>query len=169
MLAANGEVLVACALEEAWALFNRFEEVAGLIPTVKSIEFVGDEIWATVGVKLGVLSITSRLMLQVVKMEPWRISAEGWSFLGETLHDQVNRRGPEGIERDAKGKITIHLELERHADGGVCVKYAAEVEAFGRLRRIYQSILESKAPTIMEEFAQRLRGALEAQAVETPA
>mgnify|MGYP001611938502 CR=1 FL=1 len=162
MLAASGEVLVACALEDAWALFNRFEEVATLIPTVKSIEFRDEEIWATLGVQLGIISVTSRLMLQVVHMEPWRISAQGWSFLAETMHTQIKKDGgPDGIEKDAKGKLTIHLELAHLNGVGVLVKYAAEVEAFGRLRRIYQSILKSKAPALMEQFAERLRTALE--------
>jgi carbon monoxide dehydrogenase subunit G len=166
MLATKGEVLVACSLDHAWALFNRFDEVASLIPTVKRLERHEDALWATVGVQLGVLSVTSRLMLKVVHIEPWRICAEGWSFLGETLHDQVNRAGPEGIERDAKGKLSIELELEHAPDGTVRVRYSAQVEAFGRLRRIYQSILDNKAPAMMQDFAERLRGALEAPPVE---
>ena len=161
MLATSGEVLVACGLDEAWALFNRFDEVATLIPTLKSIEFRGDEIWATMGVQLGVISVTSKVMLQVVHISPWRITAEGWSFLGETIHTQINRNGPEGIEKDAKGKITIHLELEPVTGVGVLVKYAAEVDAYGRLKRIYQSILKSKAPAMMEQFAEKLRCALD--------
>jgi carbon monoxide dehydrogenase subunit G len=161
MLATSGEVLVACGLDEAWALFNRFDEVATLIPTLKSIEFRGDEIWATMGVQLGVISVTSKVMLQVVHISPWRITAEGWSFLGETIHTQINRNGPEGIEKDAKGKITIHLELEAVNGVGVLVKYAAEVDAYGRLKRIYQSILKSKAPAMMEQFAEKLRCALD--------
>ena len=161
MLATSGEVLVACGLDEAWALLNRFDEVATLIPTLKSIEFRGDEIWATMGVQLGVISVTSKVMLQVVHISPWRITAEGWSFLGETIHTQINRNGPEGIEKDAKGKITIHLELEPVNGVGVLVKYAAEVDAYGRLKRIYQSILKSKAPAMMEQFAEKLRCALD--------
>lgn len=161
MLATSGEVLVACGLDEAWALFNRFDEVATLIPTLKSIEFRGDEIWATMGVQLGVISVTSKVMLQVVHISPWRITAEGWSFLGETIHTQINKNGPEGIEKDAKGKITIHLELEPVNGVGVLVKYAAEVDAYGRLKRIYQSILKSKAPAMMEQFAEKLRCALD--------
>ncbi len=161
MLATSGEVLVACGLEDAWALFNRFDEVATLIPTLKAIEFKGDEIWATMGVQLGVISVTSKVMLQVVHIAPWRITAEGWSFLGETIHTQINKNGPAGLEKDAKGKITIHLELEPVNGVGVLVKYAAEVDAYGRLKRIYQSILKSKAPAMMEQFAEKLRCALD--------
>jgi carbon monoxide dehydrogenase subunit G len=170
MVCINGRVDVCCTLEDAWALFCRFSEVAALIPTVEDIEVDGDRVSARMATKLGVLPVTSRIALEVVERKPYAcLKARGLSYLGETIREQVAPgKAISGIAPDSVGEMFLHLDLRPGDDGRVIVLYHAEVEAQGRLKRIYRSILNSKAPAMMAEFGHNLRTALEA-ATKTPA
>lgn len=162
-LSIEGKVEVRCTLDQAWSLFSRFGDVASLIPSVESVEVDGDVVHAKLCTRLGALPVSSRVRLEVVERTPYAcLKAEGVSYLGETVRDQVGKM--KGVERDSVGRMTLHLDLRStEAPDRIAVIYSAEVEAEGRLKRIYQAILKTKAPGMMEEFAQNIRGALERQ------
>ncbi len=163
MLSIDGSVGIRCSLETAWDLFSRFETLAGLIPSVDRVEVEGDDVHAHVSVRLGRLSVSSRVKLTVVERKPLAcIRAEGVSYLGETIRTQI-KPDKAGIDAGSVGRLSLHLDL-RPADEPehVMVVYASEVQAEGRLKRVYQSILKTKAPTMMAEFAENIREALEA-------
>jgi carbon monoxide dehydrogenase subunit G len=168
VLSLDGEVTVRCSLEQAWDLFCRFDDVARLIPSVDDVRIDGDRILGRVSVKLGIVPVTSRIALEVVERKHLAcLRAEGTSFLGETLVGQVKPSGVRGVEKDSVGHLRLHLDL-RAGDSGEAVRiiYQAEVEAEGRLRKIYESILKTKAPQMMREFAENVRRTLEAVAVQ---
>lgn len=167
MLSIDGSVGVRCSLEKAWDLFCRFEKLASLIPSVERVEVDGDDVHAHVGVKLGRLSVHSRVKLTVVERKPLScIKAVGISYLGETIRTQI-KPDKAGIDAGSVGRLSLHLDLrEGEKAEEVMVVYTAEVEAEGRLKRVYQSILKTKAPAMMEEFAANIRTELEAEAAE---
>ncbi|MBW2458665.1 MAG: hypothetical protein JRI68_29475, partial [Deltaproteobacteria bacterium] len=157
MLSVNGSVEVRCTLEEAWDLFCRFGDVAKLIPTMREIEIDGDQVHATVATTLGALPITSRVALEVTeRKEREYLTAEGVSYLGETIHEQVDKI--RDVAKDSAGRFNMRLELKpTEREGTIEISYFAEVEAKGRLKRIYKAILKSKVPDMMEQFAVNLR------------
>ncbi len=165
MLSIDGKVDVRCSRERAWALFNRFGEVAALIPTVEEVEVRGDKVFARMATTLGVLPVSSRLTLEVIERKPFAcLKAVGISYLGETIREQINPSA-QGVAADSVGQLKLHLDLRPGGEAGVLtIWYWAEVEAQGRLKRIYQSILKSKAPALMEQFARNVKGALEGAA-----
>ncbi len=173
MLSLEGNVDVRCTLEQAWELFCRFGDVAALIPTVTEVEIDGDRVYARVATKLGILSVSSRVNLEVVEREPLKfIRAEGVSYLGETIRDQISpKKAIRGIEKDSVGTMSMRLDLSPKdgEDGLIAVSYQADVEAQGRLRKIYKTILKTKAPKMMEDFAKNLRECLERDEVEAAA
>lgn len=165
MLSVAGEVNVRCTIEDAWDLFSRFHDVAQLIPTVENVEVDGQLVHAIVSTKLGALPITSRVTLRVVETKRFEyIKAEGLSYLGETIKEQI-KKNVEGVAKDSVGKLLLHLDLRRtDEDGVISIVYTADIEAKGRLKRIYKAILKTKVPAMMEEFAQNLRRELEREA-----
>lgn len=170
MLAIDGEIKVRCGLEEAWDLFCRFGDVAKLIPSVEHVEVDGDRVFGRVGIKLGILFVSSRVALEVVeRTDRACLKAVGVSYLGETIQDQVAKKGVRGIDSDSTGRVKIQLDLAPTDDEDfVNLTYAAEVEAEGRLKRIYQSIIKNKAPAMMTEFAENVRNTLEHPSTEDP-
>ena len=163
MLVVKGEIHAQCSLDRAWALFTQFEEVAKLIPTVQEVEIKDDRVHARVVIKLGALPVSSRLVLEVTEQKVnTSIRAEGLSFLGETIIDQIAKKAIRDIDAGSVGRLNLQLDLKEHQDSGIQVEYKAEVDAEGRLKRIYQSIMKSRAPAMMEEFAENLLARLEA-------
>jgi len=143
-------------------LFCRFDDLAALIPSVDRVEVDGDDVHAHVAVKLGRLSVNSRVKLTVVERTKYAcLKAEGVSYLGETIRTQI-KPDKAGIDAGSVGRLKLHLDLRKGENPRqVMVIYTAEVEAEGRLKRVYQSILKTKAPAMMEEFATNIRTALE--------
>lgn len=167
MLSVDGTIEVRCSLEEAWALFCRFGDVAALIPTVEEVEVDGERVHARLSTKIGALPISSRVTLEVVERKQFAcLKAEGFSYLGETIKEQI-KKDVAGVAHDSVGRMQLHLDLRPSERAGhVNIVYNAEVEAKGRLKRIYQTILKTKVPGMMEQFAVNLRGALEKQVAE---
>lgn len=164
-LTVQGQVDVRCTREHAWALFTRFGEIAALIPSVEDVEVDGDRVYARVATRLGALPVSSRVTLEVVERKSMEcLKAEGISYLGETVKQQIPKN-VEGVSADSVGRLFLHLDLRPTEEEGLTrVLYSAEVEAFGRLKKIYQAILKTKVPGMMQEFADNLRGALEPSA-----
>ncbi len=161
MLSVEGKVDVRCRIEDAWDLFCRFGDVAALIPTVEQVEFEGEQVHARVEIKLGALPISSRIILEVLEQEPYLLRARGVSYLGETLTEQM-KKNIDGIGAGSVGLLNLRLELAPgDKEGDVTISYRGEVDAKGRLKRIYKAILKTKVPTMMEEFAENIREALE--------
>ena len=160
----DGRVEVRCTPERAWELFTRFDDVARLIPSVEEVEIQGDRVLARVVVKLGALPISSRIVLEVTEQTPMAcLKAVGVSYLGETVVEQLAKKELREIHADSVGRLDLHLDIRPGASEGMtAVIYEASVEADGRLRRIYDSILKTKAPGMMREFAENLRTTLEA-------
>ena len=164
MLELEGRVDVNCTREHAWDLFCRFGDVAALIPTVKDVEIDGDRVEARVETKLGVLPVSSRISIEVTGRVPnERLEAEGLSYLGETIKQQIARgKDTRGIDAGSVGRLRMRLDLKPGESAeSIVVCYHAEVEAEGRLKKIYQSILKTKAPAMMEDFAKNIRATLE--------
>jgi len=161
----EGRVDVLCTPERAWDLLTRFDDLARLIPSVEGVEVQGDRVLARVAVKLGVLPITSRVVLEVTERRPMAcLKAIGISYLGETVVEQLAKKPLHEITSDSAGRLELHLDLRPgEREGSVAVIYEASVEAEGRLRRIYDSILKTKAPGMMREFAENIRTALETE------
>lgn len=162
----QGSVEVRCSPEHAWDLFTRFDDLARLIPSVEGVEVQGDRVLARVAVKLGALPISSRVVLEVTERKPMAcLKAIGISYLGETVVEQLAKKPLREIDAESSGRLDLHLDLRPgEREGSVAVIYEASVEAEGRLRRIYDSILKTKAPAMMQEFAENVRKALEAKA-----
>ncbi len=166
MLSFTAEFVVAKSIQDVWNFFNDFETFAKCIPTLKEYKITDMEAKkgeGKVGMKLGMIPVESRLVMQVTEMrEPECIKAEGYSFLGETLVEQIRSgKAMEGIDKGSMGKIALHLDLRQTDDGKTKIIYQAHVEAEGRLRKIYDAIMKLKSKALQAEFEEGIKKALE--------
>lgn len=174
MLSFTAEFVVAKPIQDVWNFFNDFETFAKCIPTLKEYKITDMEAKkgeGKVGMKLGMIPVESRLVMQVTEMrEPECIKAEGYSFLGETLVEQIRSgKAMEGIDKGSMGKIALHLDLRQTDDGKTKIIYQANVEAEGRLRKIYDAIMKLKSKALQTEFEEGIKKALEQIPAGVPA
>lgn len=167
MIRLEARFLLKTPLERTWGFFADFHRFAQCIPTLKSYQLL-DETKAEgkVGVKLGVLPVESRVYIEIKeKRAPECIKAEGISYLGETIVEQIRQGDAGRFDRDAVGRFQIHLDLREQTPHSL-VLFEAGVEAEGRLRRIYESIIKRKLPEMKKEFLEKVMGALQCEAKE---
>lgn len=164
MITVRDQFVVGRPADEVWAFLEKFEELARCIPSLKSWRQEGDIIEGKVGVTLGVVPVESNVRLEITERRaPTCIEARGVSFLGETVANL--RGGKEGqIRATDSGRMVLHLDLRHEAPGATRLVYAIGIEAEGRLRKIYESILKLKVPGFQREFVEKVAKALGAPA-----
>lgn len=152
-------------LQDVWSFLQQFDVFASCIPTLKRFTLI-DENTAegVVGVTLGHIPVESKVLLKVTERKPpCCVKAEGVSYLGETIVHQLPHGQETTFTSDSVGKIYFHLDLREGENGETAIHYTAGVEAHGRLKKIYEAIMRTKASALQKEFAQKLQAALNLQ------
>ncbi|MCC6995568.1 MAG: hypothetical protein IT370_13240 [Deltaproteobacteria bacterium] len=166
MIELRGQFRVARPLPEVWAYLSNLEDFARCVPTLKAWHIEGGVVHGKVGVTLGVVPVESQVRMQVeVVREGACIEARGASYLGQTITDLRGARAGE-VQPGDTGQLLVHLDVRSDGPGVTFLSYLAGVEAQGRLRKIYESIVRLKVPAMRREFAQRFALALDAEVTE---
>ncbi len=166
MIELRGHFRVARPLPEVWAYLSRLEDFARCIPTLKAWHIEGGVVHGKVGVTLGVVPVESQVRMEVtVLREGACLEARGASYLGQTITDLRGARAGQ-VQPGDTGQLLVHLDVRSDGPGVTYLSYLAGVEAQGRLRKIYESIVRLKVPAMRREFAQRFALALDAEVTE---
>lgn len=155
---------------EVWAFFDDFNGLATCVPTLKEFELHGGNvIEGKVGVTLGAIPVTSKVHIEVTtKRAPECIQAHGLSYLGETIATQL-AKGESKYQAEDTGQLYLHLDLRDEGPGRTRVMLCAGVEAEGRLRKMYESIMRLKVPAMKQEFKDKVSAALKTTCDALPA
>lgn len=166
MIHIEHEFEVAEPVERVWALVSDFDAFARCVPTLVEYRMVGpDRATGVVGVTLGAIPIRSRVDVEVTERRHMAcIKGCAVSYLGETVAEQLRAGRPGQIASDEVGRIDIHLDLRPAESGGTRLVFISDVEAQGKLARIYQSIMKLKAEGLKRDFERKVREALRAAA-----
>ncbi len=165
MLSLTAEFEVEKSIQDVWNFFMDFDNFAKYIPTLKEYK-VTDPVAlkgeGKVGIKLGAIPVESRLVMQVTEKRDFEcIKAEGFSFLGETLVEQIRSgKAMDGVDKGSVGKLMLHVDLRPGENGKTKVIYQASVEAEGRLRKIYDAIMKLKSKSLQKEFEESIKKGL---------
>lgn len=165
MITIEDQFVVGRPLHEVWAFFDDFAGLAGCVPTLQQFAIVRENlIEGKVGVTLGAIPITSKVRLEIrERRQPHCIQAFGISYLGETIATQLTKPGEkEKYAHGDAGQLYLHLDLLEEELSSTRVMMCAGVEAEGRLRKIYESIIRLKVPAMKAEFRDRVSRALDA-------
>lgn len=139
---------VQAAPEAVWAFIRDAARLGPCIPGASGLEVVDDRTWRfAVTVKVGFLSTTQDVLMQVVEAEPpRRLVSEG-----------------RGEDRKLGSRVDVRntLELALSGPGTTAVRYRSEVKVLGRLGSVGDAVLRAKAGELAAEFARRVRAAVE--------
>lgn len=160
------------SIESMWKIVNDKEVMAKCIPTLKTYRIVDDDhVEGIVRVQLGLIPVESRVTLEVVeRAAPYRVVGKGVSFIGESLASQVKGElKPGGVNKDSVGVFTVSVNLERNGFRKTQAVVTIDVEAEGKLKRIYDSIMAKKLPSLRAEFLERITAVIGERLGEEPA
>lgn len=149
-------------IEKAWEYLNDKEMMAKCIPTLQSYKIIDDDhVEGIVKIQLGLIPVESRVALEVVERKPpFKVVGKGISYLGESISSLVKEVKPGAVNKDSVGIFTVQVELTKLAPQKTHVKAFVDVEAEGKLKRIYDSIMEKKVPVLRAEFVERVQSAV---------
>lgn len=161
MITIEDQFVVHRPLSEVWQFFDDFAGLAACVPTLQEFSIVSErEIEGKVGVTLGAIPVTSKVRIEVTeKREPTCIQAIGVSYLGETIATQLARDAG-NYKVDDTGLLYLHLDLQDEGGAATRVMFCAGVEAEGKLRKMYESIIRLKVPAMKAEFRDKVARAL---------
>lgn len=156
-------LVIGMPLDKMWAFFDNTDEFAKTVPTLKEYTLTSDtEFTGKVGITLGKIPIRSRLDFTITeKQAPGLIVGEGVSYLGASLVGmKKSKKETREVNKKSVGYLKIRLELSEFSTGKTLVKFSADVQAEGRLKKIYQSIIKTKVPALKQELVDNLKEAL---------
>jgi carbon monoxide dehydrogenase subunit G len=163
MITVEDQFLIEKPIGEVWAFFDDFEGLATCVPSLKEFQITGPQtIEGKVGVTLGAIPVTSKVRMDItLKRAPECIQAKGISYLGETISEQL-AKDPSKYQATDTGQIYMHLDLRPESDATTRIMFCAGVEAEGKLRKMYESIMRLKVPAMKQEFQHKVGAALSA-------
>lgn len=140
---------VAAAPDRVWAFLTDPERIMPCVPGCESIETIDPTHYrASVRVALGPIKTSFRVEIEIIEQDP--------------PHRIVSKtRGEEG----SKASLLTADNLLRlvPADGGTEVHYSSEAALTGRLGKYGFGMLKKQAEKLGQEFAGRVRAALETE------
>jgi carbon monoxide dehydrogenase subunit G len=164
MITIDDQFVIRKPLAEVWAFFDDFEGLATCVPTLQEFAITADNrIEGKVGVTLGAIPITSKIRLEITEKRPLEcIQAHGLSYLGETIATQLSKDADKYQITDT-GQIYLHLDVRSEDAESTRIMFCAGVEAEGKLRKMYESIMRLKVPAMKVEFMDKVGKALQAE------
>ena len=149
-----------------WNLFNDINTVAGCVPTCVSYEVIDENtVSCDLRIKLGLVPLDNKAKMSITERKDDRhLEARGVSEAG----DMMRKFG-----RVATGTVTnLHLilDLEEIGPNETRIRFLANADAVGQMKRIYEAVIKTKREEIETQFMKNIENALGAKVVkESPA
>jgi carbon monoxide dehydrogenase subunit G len=145
-----------------WNLFNDINTVAGCVPTCVSYEVIDENtVSCDLRIKLGLIPLDNKAKMSITERKDDRhLEARGVSEAG----DMMQKFG-----RVATGTVTnLHLilDLEEIGPNETRIRFLANADAVGQMRRIYEAVIKSKREEIETQFMKNIENALGAKVVK---
>jgi carbon monoxide dehydrogenase subunit G len=145
-----------------WNLFNDINTVAGCVPTCVSYEVIDENtVSCDLRIKLGLIPLDNKAKMSITERKDDRhLEARGVSEAGEMMQK---------FGRVATGTVTnLHLilDLEEMGPNETRIRFLANADAVGQMRRIYEAVIKSKREEIETQFMKNIENALGAKVVK---
>jgi carbon monoxide dehydrogenase subunit G len=145
-----------------WNLFNDINTVAGCVPTCVSYEVIDENtVSCDLRIKLGLIPLDNKAKMSITERKDGRhLEAKGVSEAGEMMRK---------FGRVATGTVTnLHLilDLEEIGPNETRIRFLANADAVGQMKRIYEAVIKSKREEIETQFMKNIENALGAKVVK---
>jgi carbon monoxide dehydrogenase subunit G len=145
-----------------WNLFNDINTVAGCVPTCVSYEVIDENtVSCDLRIKLGLIPLDNKAKMSITERKDDRhLEARGVSEAGEMMQK---------FGRVATGTVTnLHLilDLEEIGPNETRIRFLANADAVGQMKRIYEAVIKSKREEIETQFMKNIENALGAKVVK---
>jgi carbon monoxide dehydrogenase subunit G len=145
-----------------WNLFNDINTVAGCVPTCVSYEVIDENtVSCDLRIKLGLIPLDNKAKMSITeRKDDTHLEARGVSEAGEMMQK---------FGRVATGTVTnLHLilDLEEIGPNETRIRFLANADAVGQMRRIYEAVIKSKREEIETQFMKNIENALGAKVVK---
>lgn len=145
-----------------WNLFNDINTVAGCVPTCVSYEVIDENtVSCDLRIKLGLIPLDNKAKMSITeRKDDTHLEARGVSEAG----DMMQKFG-----RVATGTVTnLHLilDLEEIGPNETRIRFLANADAVGQMKRIYEAVIKSKREEIETQFMKNIENALGAKVVK---
>ena len=149
-------------MDTIWNLFNDINTVAGCVPTCVSYEVIDENtVSCDLRIKLGLIPLDNKAKMSITERKDDRhLEAKGVSEAGEMMRK---------FGRVATGTVTnLHLilDLEEIGPNETRIRFLANADAVGQMRRIYEAVIKSKREEIETQFMKNIENALGAKVVK---
>lgn len=143
------EIVIEAPFEKVRDFLDDVPAVARCLPGLEQIQAAGDGVYeGSVRVKIGPLGLNLSGRATVER----EAGLDGWRLQGE------GRDGRAG----AGARASLEARLEELAPARTRVTLVADIQFSGRLAELGQPLIRRKADSLVEEFAENLRQAVEA-------
>ncbi len=152
-LTLHNRLLANVPVEQVWEFFNDVSTLASCVPTcVASTQIDEDNVELLMRLNVGIIPVENRARMTVLERQPpTRLRAHGISYSGEAFSERVR-----DVAKSATAEVSIQLELIAQGADDTCIVYTIDVEAVGRLRRIFEAVLKSKRQQLEGEFIENV-------------
>lgn len=145
-----------------WNLFNDINTVAGCVPTCVSYEVIDENtVSCDLRIKLGLIPLDNKAKMSITeRKDDTHLEARGVSEAGEMMQK---------FGRVATGTVTnLHLilDLEEIGPNETRIRFLANADAVGQMKRIYEAVIKSKREEIETQFMKNIENALGAKVVK---
>jgi carbon monoxide dehydrogenase subunit G len=149
-------------MKTIWNLFNDINTVAGCVPTCVSYEVIDENtVSCDLRIKLGLIPLDNKAKMSITeRKDDTHLEARGVSEAGEMMQK---------FGRVATGTVTnLHLilDLEEIGPNETRIRFLANADAVGQMRRIYEAVIKSKREEIETQFMKNIENALGAKVVK---
>ena len=144
----QGNILIARPVETVWQFLWNIEKIAGCIPGCEGVKAIKEREKYELKVKdsVGPITVHLDLLADVKKVEPLKsieIAMEGKDFeAGGVRQTMALALTPKGNETE--------------------IGFETDVNVFGRLGTLGYPFVKKKAESVIKEFGEKIKGAIEA-------
>ena len=144
----QGNLLIARPVEKVWEFLWDIEKLSSCIPGCESVKTIREREKYELKVKdsVGPITVQFDLLADVKKLEPLKrieIAMEGKDFKAGGVRQTM------ALALTAKGNETE-------------IGFETDVNVFGRLGTLGYPFVKKKAETVIKEFSEKVKGAIEA-------
>ncbi|MBI3090592.1 MAG: hypothetical protein HYY96_07985 [Candidatus Tectomicrobia bacterium] len=148
-LTLHNRLLADVPIAKVWTFFNDVSTLASCVPTCEGHQQIDeDNVELLMRLKIGLIPVENRAHMTVTERRPpARLRAHGVSYSGEAFAQRVR-----DVDKGATAQVEIQLDLSPQGEEQTCIVYTIDVEAVGRLRRIFEAVLKSKRNQLEGQF-----------------
>ena len=149
-------------VKSIWDLFNDINTVAGCVPTCVSYDVIDENtVSCDLRIKLGLIPLDNKAKMSITeRKDGTHLEAKGVSEAGEMMQK---------FGRVATGTVTnLHLilDLEEIGPNETRIRFLANADAVGQMKRIYEAVIKTKREEIEIQFMKNIENALGAKVVK---